>query len=319
MKFLLNQHRDAAYNLAMEEYILENRRDDDYFILWINEPSIIVGKFQNVYQEINVKEAYLQHIPVYRRNSGGGCVFHDEGNLNFSFITDWKMEENIYSRFLDPIIAALKKHNIPVYQNGICNLSLDGKKISGNAQAIHKKRLLHHGTLLFDTDLHKIRNVLKPDYEHYISNAMKSVNMPVMNISDYYSSTFRDIGELQRCILRQMGYRPEFEFKISSEANREIENNAKTKYRSWDWNYAKAANFKYSRYFHAPAGSVRYEVENGVLKDLSLEHEQLSGNDMEQIAGLLVRKRFCYPEIHEILKLYGQSGELAENILFPAP
>lgn len=316
MKFLLGKGTDAAYNLAMEEYILENCRDDDYFVLWVNEPSIIIGKFQNVYQEIDVREAFLQQIPVYRRNSGGGCVYHDEGNLNFSFITDWKMEENTYSRFLDPMIAVLREYNIPVCQTGICNLSLDGKKISGNAQAIYKKRILHHGTLLFNADLCRIRSIIRPDYEHYISKAVKSANMPVMNISEHRNCTFGSMEELKRCILKEMGYRQEYEFYISSEDEKRIQEIRKTKYCSWEWNYARAANFKYCRHFQNSAGNVSYQVENGILKELWIEHEQLSGEDMRLIAGALNQRRFSYPEMHEILRLYGDLGTMIENILF---
>ncbi len=316
MKFILGKRRDAAYNLAMEEYVLENCRDDDYFILWVNEPSIIIGKFQNVYQEIDVREAFLQKIPVYRRNSGGGCVYHDEGNLNFSFITDWKMEENTYSRFLDLIIAVLREYNIPVCQTGICNLSLEGKKISGNAQTIYKKRILHHGTLLFDADLCRIRGVIRPDYKHYISKAMRSVNMPVMNLSDYRGCTFGSMEELKQCILKGIGYRPEYEFNIPPEAGQQIEEARRTKYSSWEWNYAKTANFEYNRHFHEPCGKVRYKVENGILKELRIEHERLPERDAEFIAGVLLRRRFYYPEVHELLKLYGDSGQIIENILF---
>lgn len=318
MKFLLGKSTDAAYNLAMEEYVLSNCRNDDYFILWINKPSIIIGKFQNVYQEVDVKEAFLQNIPIYRRISGGGCVYHDEGNLNFSFITDWKMEENAYSRFLNPMIDVLREYRIPVYQNGICNLAIDGKKISGNAQTIYKKRILHHGTLLFDTDLNRIRNIIKPDYEHYISKAMRSVNMPVMNISEYRGCMIEDIEELKQVILKGMGYRPENEFEISKEAQKEIENIRRDKYCTWEWNYAKAADFEYCRYFHNPGGSIRYKVENAVLNDIRIEHNDMTCEKCRFLENRLRQKRFSYPNIHGILTQYDIDGEMIEDFLFGA-
>lgn len=318
MKFLLGEHTNPAYNLAMEEYVLSNCRDDDYFILWVNDPSIIIGKYQNVYQEVDVPSAFRQQIPIYRRNSGGGCVYHDKGNLNFSFITDWRIEENTYSRFLNPILDVLRKYHIPAHQTGICNLSINDRKISGNAQAIMKKRILHHGTLLFDTDLNRIKNVIRPEYDHYISNAMHSVKMPVTNIREYKGCEIRDMGELKRYLLEELGYRPEYKVHISGEGHKEIEKIREKKYCSWEWNYASGANFEYCRYMYNPRGIIRYKVEKGILTELFVEHEQLLESECRILTEMLKQKHFHYPEMHDMLEPFGTGGALMENLLFCA-
>ncbi|HLT00304.1 MAG TPA: lipoate--protein ligase family protein, partial [Acholeplasma sp.] len=163
MKTIYPISNDIQFNLAWEEYILkEIALNEDILLLWQNESSLVLGRNQNVYEEVNLKFIHENKIPLVRRISGGGTVYHDMGNINFTIITSSKENISKYEKITKPLVDALNKIGIPIEFSGKSDLKIEGKKVSGNAQFVHKDRLLHHGTLLFDSNLDILNASLKP-------------------------------------------------------------------------------------------------------------------------------------------------------------
>ncbi|MDP2424542.1 MAG: lipoate--protein ligase family protein, partial [Bacteroidales bacterium] len=174
---------DPWFNLAAEEYVLRSFTDD-CFMLWRNEPSIIVGKHQNTLAEINHNFVREHGIRVVRRISGGGAVYHDQGNINFSFVANGEKDKLVdFRRFTKPILEVLVNLGVDARFEGHNDLKINGMKFSGNAEHVYKNRVLHHGTLLFDSDLEMINQALTIDSEKFSDKAVKSIRSKVKNIS----------------------------------------------------------------------------------------------------------------------------------------
>ena len=182
MKFIRLNSNDPYYNLAVEEYLF-NTADDDIFMLWQNEPCVVIGKNQNAYAEVELEYAKEQGIKVVRRITGGGAVYHDLGNVNYTFITSQEKAKALdYEYFTKPIIEALASFGVSCKLSGRNDLECDGRKISGNAQHTANGRILHHGTLLFDADVETMSKVLRTNKEKLEYNAVKSHKSRVVNI-----------------------------------------------------------------------------------------------------------------------------------------
>ena len=195
MKIIISQKTDAYTNLATEEFLLKNFTEDIFF-LYINSKSIIVGKHQNALAEINYKIISENKIPVVRRLSGGGTVFHDPGNINFCFITSGVKTELVnFERYMTPIVEFLNSLNVNAQLGGRQDILIDGSKISGNACHVFKSRVMHHGTLLFNSQLGTLTQALKNDPLKFKDKAVKSVRSKVTNIQDHLKAKIS-----QRCL-----------------------------------------------------------------------------------------------------------------------
>lgn len=184
MKFIELKSHDPYLNLAIEEYIFKNA-EEETFILWQNEPCIVIGKNQNPFAEINIPKAREKNVKIVRRITGGGAVYHDLGNVNYSFISPSHKEGIDFAYFTSPIIKALSSLGVSCILSGRNDLVLkNGRKISGNAQHSSLGRVLHHGTLLFSSDLDVLDSLLNVDAEKLKSKAVRSVRSRVANISD---------------------------------------------------------------------------------------------------------------------------------------
>ncbi len=184
--YVLNTH-DPYYNLALEEYLF-SETDDDIFMLWQNEPCVVIGKNQNAYAEINIDKARENGVKIVRRITGGGAVYHDLGNVNYTFISSKNEEKGIdFAFFTRPIIDALSSLGVSAELSGRNDLLVDGKKFSGNAQHSSDKRTLHHGTLLYNSDLSVLSSVLNVDKEKIQSKGIKSTRSRVINLSEIIS------------------------------------------------------------------------------------------------------------------------------------
>src|SRR5450759_4199757 len=168
---------DPFFNLAIEEYLLKNSKEE-YLILGINKPSVIIGKHQSAHREVDTKFVLENNIPVIRRISGGGSVFHDNGNLNFTFICQSEDGKQVdFRKYTKPVIEFLLSLGLETKFEGGNDLKIDGLKISGNAEHVHRNRVLHHGTLLFSTSLDMLRNALRKDSSHYTTRAVESLSL----------------------------------------------------------------------------------------------------------------------------------------------
>ncbi len=205
MKYIDSKSHDSYFNLALEEYILKNENiEEDIVFLWQNTPTIVVGNNQNTIEEINVPFVKENKIQVVRRLSGGGAVYQDMGNLNFTFIKCLNETSNLdIKKFALPVVEALNKLGVPAQLTGRNDISVEGKKISGNAQRLYRNKLLHHGTLLFDTDLEVMVKVLQVGIDKIESKGIKSIRSRVTNIKPYFSQQIT-IEEFRESILKEL-------------------------------------------------------------------------------------------------------------------
>ncbi|MBN2814917.1 MAG: lipoate--protein ligase family protein, partial [Bacteroidales bacterium] len=183
MLFLTSEITDPYYNLATEEYLLRQLHDD-VFMLWISRPVIVVGKHQNALAEINYRFVSDNHIDVARRLTGGGAVFHDEGNVNFAFIRAGEPGRLVdFNAFIEPVTAFLQTLGVEALRGPKNEILVNGLKISGNAEHVYKNRVLHHGTLLYQSNLDRLRQSLKPSGGRYIDKAVQSNRSSVTNLT----------------------------------------------------------------------------------------------------------------------------------------
>lgn len=208
MKYIRLSTTDPYYNLAVEEYLLRNTKQE-VFMLWQNAPTVVIGKNQNAYAEVDLAYAAAHGIRVARRITGGGAVYHDAGNINYTFITS-KAEEKSFSYFTRPIVEAFASLGVPLVMTGRNDLSCEGKKVSGNARYEAEGRILHHGTLLFDADTDTMASVLHPDAEKYRHRAIASHQSRVGALSMYLGamSVSELISHVERFVLERTGAEP---------------------------------------------------------------------------------------------------------------
>lgn len=275
MLYIPNENLDPALNLAMEEYILSgmNLREDVLFF-FIDEPSIIVGRHQNTSEEIN--ETYVKEhgIQVVRRLSGGGAVYHDLGNLCFSFIIpDNKRQTPDFQTFTEPVIHALNKLGAPVELSGRNDLLLNGAKISGNAYYHNTFGSVCHGTLLFDSDLSILSQALQVNPAKINSKGIKSVRSRVVNLKPSLPQ-ISDVRALRQALIHEIfGDQDEIRIKEFNQADLDaIKQTANTRYRTWDWNYGKSPAYNVRCQKRFPFGNLdaRIQVEAGFIRDIHL-------------------------------------------------
>jgi lipoate-protein ligase A len=304
MQYLIDNldSQDPAVNLALEEYAVRHLDvSHDYCLLYINQPCIVLGRHQNAFEEINYPYVLQNGIPVYRRISGGGTVFHDPGNLSFSFITRYdKKKFNNYVYFNRPIIDALNAFNIPAEMNGRNDIMIGEKKVSGNAQFTSLNRMLSHGTLLFNAKLKILSEALKSPPYQVTSRAIKSVRSQVTNISEYLDNSFdinRFTNLIKEFIFGQGNPIPVYSF--SKPEWDEIRNLAETKYRTWEWNLGESPAFSLER--QAQIGNkdlaLQLEVEKGKIVGINLQGSQLTNGQIKDLNETLNGTPFSTEEI----------------------
>lgn len=242
--YLETGSNDPAYNLAFEEYVQTHRRCGNYLILWQNANAVIIGRNQNAEEEINAAFVKAHNIKVIRRNTGGGAVYHDMGNLNYSFITDaGDIAQRSAQLFTDPVVGALKALGMDAEASGRNDILISGRKVSGTAQHIIQGRILHHGTLLFESNPEMIAGALNPDPTKFQSKSVKSVRSRVGNIRSFLPSDMpmQAFWDYLKTALSADGILPT---SLTQEELAEIEKLKQEKYDTWDWNFGRSPKFQ---------------------------------------------------------------------------
>lgn len=284
-------------NLAIEEFAVKNLDiNETYLLFYINEPSIIIGKNQNTIEEINAKYVEENGIHVVRRLSGGGAVYHDLGNLNFSFITkdDGNSFHN-FKKFTEPVVSALHQLGVAAELSGRNDIVVEGRKISGNAQFSTKGRMFSHGTLMFNSNIESVVSALNVKIDKIQSKGIKSIRSRVANISEFLKEkmTIEEFREmLLHYIFNTEGAIPEY--KLTAADWVQIEKIADEHYKNWDWNYGKSPKFNLQRSHRFPVGQidVRLEVNRGIIENCKIFGDFFGIGDVEDIGMKLQGLRF---------------------------
>jgi len=304
--YIPNSSTDPYYNLAFEEYVLKNMSSaEDYVLLWQNAPAIIVGKFQNTIEEINTRFVKERDIKVVRRMSGGGEVYHDLGNLNFTFIVKRSPDKLLdFKEFTVPVVKTLEELGVNVEFNNCNDLTIDGKKFSGNAQYVTKNRLLHHGTLLYNSNLNDLEEALNVSADKIESKGIKSVRSRVTNISEYLKQDI-SIQEFKVLLLKNIFASGGINtYRLSPEDKTQINELVKTKYGTWEWNYGRSPEYNLIRAKRFNFGKVelRLYVKDGIIRECKIYGDFFGMGDISDIEHLLTGIRFKEEDIRPVLE-----------------
>ena len=300
--FCLNlSSTDPFFNLAVDEYLLKNSREE-FLILGINERSVIIGKHQCTHRETDTKFITLNSIPVIRRITGGGTVFHDTGNLNFSFILNSRDGRQIdFRKYTLPVIGFLSSLGIEAEFGGKNDLLAGGLKISGNAEHVYRDRVLHHGTLLFNASLEMLRGSLRKDTSGYKTRAVRSNPSPVINLAGMLRGvdTIKDFRSLMLNWFLENNP-GSVTVELTSEENERIRLLADTKYQTWEWNYAYGPEYQFSNRFEYKGKDTMCDLS---VKDGIVWESDIKGSmELEKVCKNLIGCRHMMEDLQQVLK-----------------
>lgn len=288
MLFINRQETDPFFNVAAEEYFLKNLRED-LFMIWRNEPCIIVGKHQNALAEINYDFIKKHHIPVIRRITGGGTVYHDPGNLNFSFIISGEKEKLVdYRKYTRPVIEFLKALDIDAAFEEKSNILIKDLKISGNAAHVYKNKVIHHGTILFNSDLDALEQALTCGKIRYDDKSVRSVRKQVTNVSRHLerNMTIQEFSDAFFHFVMNNTV-PAGIYNLSEEDRRNIQALSEDKYQTWNWNFGYSPDYTLKSVIYD--GDERIElkvaVSGGFIREASFQGEH---HGLLPVAGKLL-------------------------------
>mgnify|MGYP002797026608 FL=1 len=291
MFYLESPSRDPYFNLALEEYVFERMdKSKSYFLLWQNDNTIVVGKYQNTAEEIDQAYVDAHGIRVARRLSGGGAVYHDKGNLNFTFIVDRADAPGLnFKIFVEPVIQALARFGVHAAFTGRNDLTIDGMKFSGNAQYARRGRLLHHGCIMLDSNLTSVADALRVKEAKFASKAVKSVRSRVTTINAHAPApiSMEDFkGALKECAMASGELEP---CTLTEEDLAAIRKLRDEKYATWAWNYGCSPAYDMRREMKFPAGLVtaHLSAEGGKIKAVRF-YGDFFGGELGELEGAMV-------------------------------
>jgi lipoate-protein ligase A len=309
MKYVSNQEMtDPRINLAIEEYLLTAAPvKEPCLLFYINRPSVIIGKHQNTIEEINPRYVEEKEILVVRRLSGGGAVYHDLGNLNFSFISpdDGKSFAN-FKKFTEPVIRALHQMGVPAELSGRNDILVEGKKVSGNAQFAKQGRMISHGTLMFDVQLDEVVRALRVKEEKIVSKGIKSVRSRVTNLRGYLREDMT-IQEFRERLLREIfaGESAIPEYHLTEDDWRHIHQISNQRYRRWEWNFGESPAFNLQREKRYPFGliDIRLQVgEQGIIEECKIFGDFFSPGEIGELEEALRGVRYAHASLADALQ-----------------
>ena len=309
MLIIESPSHNAYFNIASEEYLLNKFPKEDIFLLYVNAPSIIVGKFQNTLAEINLGYVRKNNIKVVRRMSGGGTVYHDLGNLNFSFHTLLGAQDFMdFSVFTEPVISLLNRLGVPAKLEGRNDLLVDGRKFSGNAKLARNGKMIQHGTILLNSEMSVLGEALTVNPLKFIDKAVKSNRARVTNLIEYLPEGFTT-DRIKDLLIEEIKEKNPassmYEFTIDD--IRELEKLMAEKYETWDWNFGFSPDYNFTKAVKIPAGFIELhlDVQKGYIERAKIFGDFFATLPIEGLEEQLIGKRH---EINEIEKLLDSVG-----------
>ena len=269
---------DPYFNQAFEDYVFRTYREGDVLLLWRNRPAVVVGCYQNICREVHMRALLDRGIPVVRRMSGGGTVYHDLGNLNYTLITGQSGALD-YDRCLAPVLRALNALGVPAQKSRTCDMTVDGKKISGSAQKIANGRVLHHGTLLFDADLTRLDEITTGrKNDAFCSKGTESAICTVTNLRPYLKDDCEIVTFAKR-LAEQLLPPVSEQIRLTEPQLAEVRRLADETYHAWDWTWGKTPAFAYEKtgVFAGAPIRVAYQAKRGIVSGVTVDCPLLDG------------------------------------------
>ncbi len=327
MKLILNNSNEPAVNLALEEYCVRNLdvENEMYLLFYVNKPSIIIGKHQNTIEEINKEYVDANGIQVVRRISGGGAVYHDFGNLNFSFITKYSPEFfHNFEKFTKPVVETLLEMGVNAELGGRNDITVDGRKISGNAQFTNLKSMFSHGTLLLNSHIEDVVQALNVKIDKIESKGIKSVRSRVANISEFLKEEI-SVDEFREKIIKNVfkEYNSVPTYELSDAEWKEVNKISDEKYKTWEWNFGRSPEFNIQKVNRFEFGQVdaRIFVKDGKINNIKFFGDFLGYGDSADVEKKLEGAVYKEEDISSALKdtdlkYYFGNLELKEFVKF---
>ena len=306
MLIIESTSHDAYVNIASEEFLMKNYSNQDIFLLYVNAPSIIVGKFQNTLAEINLDYVKENNIKVVRRMSGGGAVYHDLGNLNFSFHVPHKDQDFMdFSQFTKPVVDMLNEMGVDAELVGRNDLLVDGKKFSGNAKLSRHGKIVQHGTILIKSEMEILASALKVNPLKFVDKATKSTRSRVTNLIHYLPKG--TTTEIFKKLLIEFILKENENAKIHSftdDEMKEINKLVEEKYSTWDWNFGFSPNYNFQRAIKVPAGFIEAHIEverGGNMKKVKIFGDFFASKPIEEFEDYLIGQNHDIDFLEEYL------------------
>jgi lipoate-protein ligase A len=327
MKLISNTNNDPTINLALEEYCVRNLdvENEMYILFYVNQPSIIIGKHQNTIEEINKEYVDSKGIKVVRRISGGGAVYHDFGNLNFSFITKYSPEFfHNFEKFTRPVVETLREMGVNAELGGRNDITVDGRKISGNAQFTNLKSMFSHGTLLLNSHIEDVVQALNVKIDKIESKGIKSVRSRVANISEFLKEEL-SVEEFREKIVMNLfkDYETMPTYELSDSEWEEVNKLSESKYKTWEWNFGRSPEFNIQKVNRFDFGQVdaRIFVKDGKINNIKFFGDFLGYGDSVDVEmkleGIVYKEEEVLSALKDTdLKYYFGNVELTEFVKF---
>lgn len=308
MRYIRGISNEPAFNLAMEDYFLD--QSEEYFMLWVNKPSVIIGINQNAMAEIDYDFVKENDITVARRISGGGAVFHDLGNINFTYLVTGRTFGD-YESFTTNLLKFLNSLGCPAQLMGRNDLMVEGMKFSGNAQCNRKDRMMHHGCILFDTKMEKLVSALRPDPEKIASKGIASVRKRVCNLRGYIDMTAEEFfNALEEYMIKADNLEI---YEMTDEDIKEINSRKEKKFSMFDWVYGVSPKYTFHKKKRFDGGSIEafLDVERGVINSAKIFGDFFAAGDISIIENALSNIKHEEKEVEAALE---KAGDIIKGI-----
>ena len=306
MRYIITNYSKAYYNMALEQMLMEDKRfNEEYLFFYIHTPSIIVGKNQNTFAEINPAFVKEHNITVARRISGGGAVYHDEGNLNFSFVCKRNAQQGIdFARFTKPVINALKTLGVNADLSERNDILIEGRKFSGNAEYLNKEKILHHGTLMIDVNIENLVNALHVNPLKLQSKAIQSVRSRVANLNDFLpepmtSLQFRDF--LVKSLQEELSLKPLY---LDENTKKIIQEKVQTTFSTYEYNFSRSPKASFEKKKKFPFGLVEayVDIQKGKIKNIHFFGDFFFKRNISELEELLTDTPFTETDVRKKLE-----------------